>query len=114
MVSCSRTTKMYHYHQHITSNISVYPTIYWWWALKYRSTKWLKGGHMRHDIHIAFVFRDKFALSRFVLDVVRPRKDHVVLVDFNPWGETTDSLMFSWQELTDLHHSGHVEFRFTF
>ena len=48
------------------------------------------------------------------MDVVRPRKDDVVLMDFNPWGETTDSLMFSWQELADCHHSDHVEFRFTF
>ena len=49
------------------------------------------------------------------MDVVRPRKDEVILVDFNPWGDTTDSLMFSWQELaTDITHSDHseVEFRF--
>ena len=107
---------MYHYHQLITSNISVYPTVYCFFGVglfnyvpEHQVAK-----RWSHDIHTAFVFRDKFALSRFVMDVVRPRKDHVVLVDFNPWGETTDSLMFSWQELTDLHHSGHVEFRFTF
>ena len=66
------------------------------------------------SIHIGFALRDKFALPRFVIDVVRPRKDDVVLVDFNPWGETTDSLMFSWQELADCPHSDHMEFRFTF
>ena len=33
------------------------------------------------------------------MDVVRPSKDTVVLVDFNPWGQTTDSLLFSWEEL---------------
>ena len=48
------------------------------------------------------------------MDVVRPRKDDVILMDFNPWGETTDSLMFSWQELTDFSHSDHVEFRLKF
>ena len=48
------------------------------------------------------------------MDVVRPRKDEVVLVDFNPWGETTDSLMFSWQELSDGNPSDHVEFRLIF
>ena len=49
------------------------------------------------------------------MDVVRPRKDEVILVDFNPWGDTTDSLMFSWQELTtDITHSDRVEFRLTF
>eukprot|EP00090_Calanus_glacialis_P017849 TRINITY_DN27706_c0_g1_i8.p1 TRINITY_DN27706_c0_g1~~TRINITY_DN27706_c0_g1_i8.p1 ORF type:complete len:336 (-),score=132.00 TRINITY_DN27706_c0_g1_i8:64-1071(-) len=45
--------------------------------------------------------RDKFPLEHFVMDVTRPRKDNVVLVDFNPWGDTTDSLMFSWEELDE-------------
>ena len=41
----------------------------------------------------------RLPLTRFVMDVVRPSKDNVVLVDFNPWGDTTDSLLFSWAEL---------------
>ena len=46
--------------------------------------------------------RSKFPLSRFVMDVVRPSKDTVILMDFNPWGQTTDSLLFSWEELDAL------------
>ena len=46
--------------------------------------------------------RSRFPLSCFVMDVVRPSKDNVILVDFNPWGQTTDSLLFSWDELDSL------------
>ncbi|XP_042242061.1 cell division cycle protein 123 homolog isoform X3 [Homarus americanus] len=37
-----------------------------------------------------------------VVDVYRPVKDHVILLDFNPFGETTDGLLFSWPELKGL------------
>lgn len=40
----------------------------------------------------------KFPLDNYVLDVVRYRKDKVVLVDVNPYGNTTDSLLFDWNE----------------
>ena len=33
-----------------------------------------------------------------VADVVRHRKDRVSLVDFNPYGPTTDSLLFDWDQ----------------
>ena len=58
--------------------------------------------------------RSKFPLSRFVMDVVRPSKDYVILVDFNPWGQTTDSLLFSWQELDLMLQTPHdsVDFRY--
>jgi len=46
---------------------------------------------------------NRFQLDRYTVDVTRPRKDKVILVDFNPWGETTDSLMFSWEELEDFN-----------
>jgi len=46
--------------------------------------------------------RDKFPLDRYVVDLTRQRKDKVILVDFNPWGETTDSLLFSWEELEGM------------
>lgn len=45
---------------------------------------------------------DKFPLKSYVMDVTRPRKDKVILVDFNPWGDTTDSLLFSWEELEEM------------
>ena len=37
--------------------------------------------------------------SSDVFDVYRPAKDRVVLLDFNPFGETTESLLFSWSEM---------------
>lgn len=53
-----------------------------------------------HDI-ISF-FKEqiapKFPLDNYVMDVVRQRKDKIVLVDINPYGITTDSLLFDWNE----------------
>nr|XP_057933354.1 cell division cycle protein 123 homolog [Doryrhamphus excisus] len=36
----------------------------------------------------------------FVLDVYRDSQGRVWLIDLNPFGEVTDSLLFSWEELT--------------
>ena len=41
--------------------------------------------------------------SNFVFDIIRKRKDVVRLVDFNPFGPTTDSLLFDWDELKGEH-----------
>ena len=43
------------------------------------------------------------SLSDIVFDIVRLRKDHVRLVDINPFGPTTDSLLFEWDELADIN-----------
>ena len=40
----------------------------------------------------------KFPLDDYVFDVVRQWKDRVSLVDLNPYGPTTDSLLFDWAE----------------
>jgi len=55
--------------------------------------------------------RSKFPLTKYVIDVVRPSKDNVILLDFNPWGLTTDSLMYTWEEL-DSWDKTWIEFRF--
>ena len=34
-----------------------------------------------------------------VIDVYRPNSGRIVLIDINPFGETTDSLLFDWEEL---------------
>jgi hypothetical protein len=51
---------------------------------------------------IASFFReqicDKFPLDSYVLDVVRRWKDRVNLIDVNPFGLTTDSILFDWNE----------------
>ena len=40
-------------------------------------------------------------LHSVVIDVYRPNSGRVVLIDINPFGETTDSLLFDWEELSD-------------
>jgi len=47
----------------------------------------------------------KFPCDNYVFDVIRSRKDKVVLVDFNPFGETTDALFFTWPEIMELSSS---------
>jgi len=44
----------------------------------------------------------KFPASNYVFDVVRSRKGKVMLVDFNPYGIVTDSLMYTWDDLDKL------------
>lgn len=43
--------------------------------------------------------KGKFADSDFTFDVWHRSKGNVVLVDFNPFGPLTDSLLFSWNDL---------------
>ncbi|XP_043570091.1 cell division cycle protein 123 homolog isoform X1 [Chiloscyllium plagiosum] len=42
----------------------------------------------------------KFLDEDFVFDVYRDSQGKMWLIDFNPFGEVTDSLLFSWEELT--------------
>ena len=45
--------------------------------------------------------KDKFADSDFVFDVYIDNAD-IYLVDFNPFGPVTDSILFTWDELHQL------------
>lgn len=47
--------------------------------------------------------QSKFPLDNYVVDVFRSKKDSVKLIDFNPFGITTDAILFDWNEepLTD-------------
>jgi len=61
----------------------------------------------------------KFPLENYVLDVFRSKKDSVKLIDFNPFGITTDAILFDWAEqplaeTTELttEWDGTPEFRF--
>lgn len=54
----------------------------------------------------------KFPLDDYVMDVVRHCKDKVSLVDINPYGVTTDSLLFDWSEEVLLQGGDVPEFRF--
>ncbi|XP_072327104.1 translation initiation factor eIF2 assembly protein isoform X2 [Scyliorhinus torazame] len=42
----------------------------------------------------------KFLDEDFVFDVYRDSQGKMWLIDFNPFGEVTNSLLFSWEELT--------------
>ncbi|XP_057710052.1 translation initiation factor eIF2 assembly protein [Corythoichthys intestinalis] len=46
--------------------------------------------------HIQYRFLD----DDFVLDVYRDSQGRVWLIDLNPFGKVTDSLLFTWEELT--------------
>ncbi|KAH7938251.1 hypothetical protein HPB49_021981 [Dermacentor silvarum] len=46
--------------------------------------------------------KSKFVSSSYVFDVYRKRKDVVKLLDFNPFGTHTDSLLFDWEELENF------------
>ncbi|XP_008314381.1 translation initiation factor eIF2 assembly protein [Cynoglossus semilaevis] len=46
--------------------------------------------------HVQF----RFPGEDFVLDVYRDSNGKVWLIDLNPFGEVTDSLLFTWEELT--------------
>ncbi|XP_075868254.1 translation initiation factor eIF2 assembly protein isoform X3 [Nelusetta ayraudi] len=46
--------------------------------------------------HVQYKFPDE----DFVFDVYRDSQGKVWLIDLNPFGEVTDSLLFSWEELT--------------
>ncbi|XP_051889472.1 cell division cycle protein 123 homolog [Pristis pectinata] len=46
----------------------------------------------------------KFPDEDFVFDVYRDSQGKVWIIDFNPFGEVTNSLLFSWDELTSGHN----------
>lgn len=56
----------------------------------------------------------KFPSSSYVFDVYRRKEKNVQLLDFNPFGRVTDSLLFSWEELDQYIEiqDGIPEFRY--
>jgi len=67
---------------------------------------------IKQDIFTFFKehIQNKFNCDNYVFDVIRSKKDKVILVDFNPFGETTDALFFTWEELKSWN--SHFEFRY--
>jgi len=45
---------------------------------------------------------EKFPDSNYVFDVYQVSKDSIRLIDFNPFGVTTDSLLFEWDDLINI------------
>lgn len=54
----------------------------------------------RFEMHI----QEGFPLQRYAFDVFvgRPPRRKVSLIDFSPWGATTDPLLFDWEELHEI------------
>lgn len=51
----------------------------------------------------------KFLDEDFVFDIYRDSEGKIWLIDFNPFGEVTDSLLFTWEELTNGRVPGDEE-----
>jgi hypothetical protein len=51
----------------------------------------------------------KFTSINFVFDVLRTKKDKVILIDFNPFCETTNALFFTWEELNSWSTKNNTE-----
>ncbi|XP_065661702.1 cell division cycle protein 123 homolog [Hydra vulgaris] len=65
--------------------------------------------HTQKDILLQEIIRffnlkikSKFLDSNFVFDIVKLENGCYKLLDFNPFGEVTDGLLFSWSELLSL------------
>ena len=56
---------------------------------------------------------EQSGIDKVVMDIARPSKDVVKLIDFNPFGPTTDIKLFEWSELEEMEVANeHIEFRF--
>jgi hypothetical protein len=49
-----------------------------------------------------------------VIDVYRPNRGRVLLIDINPFGQSTDSLLFDWDELNAMRDDYRLEVIFNF
>ncbi|KAG5064434.1 hypothetical protein JHK85_005617 [Glycine max] len=57
-------------------------------------------------------FLAKFESENYAFDVCITKDERVKIVDSNPWGAFTLSLLFTWDELDHIHSEGNdVEFR---
>jgi hypothetical protein len=71
-------------------------------------------GSVRRDL-VTFYrehIKGRFPSDSFVFDVTRPGKDKVILVDFNPFGRTTDGLLFDWEELDSWPGEAELDLRY--
>jgi len=56
--------------------------------------------------------QNKFPSIDFVVDIYRKDSNKLYIIDFNPWGPMTDTLLFDWSELLTLSNNEKPEFRF--
>ncbi|RUS74577.1 hypothetical protein EGW08_017658 [Elysia chlorotica] len=51
----------------------------------------------------------RFPQSSYVFDVTRPKQGSITLIDFNPFGEVTDGILFTWDDLPTLNESCDID-----
>ncbi|CAM2708411.1 unnamed protein product [Rotaria socialis] len=59
--------------------------------------------------------QNKFPSTDFVIDIYRKDSNKLYIIDFNPWGPMTDSLLFDWPDLVNLslqNNNDEPEFRY--
>jgi len=63
--------------------------------------------------HVKDKLAEEPSIDNVVMDITRPFKDVVKLIDFNPFGPTTDINLFQWTELDEMEAiDRHVDFRY--
>jgi len=51
---------------------------------------------------------NQFGIANYTIDVYIDRKKRVWIIDFNPFGEPTSSLLYDWNELIALYDNGSI------
>ena len=55
--------------------------------------------------------KEKFVINSYCIDIYIDRKKRIWIVDFNPFGNPTDSLLFEWHELVNFSDESNFEMR---
>jgi len=50
-----------------------------------------------------------YVICLVVIDVYRPNRGRILLIDINPFGQLTDSLLFDWDELNAIRDNDDLE-----
>ncbi|CAF0883297.1 unnamed protein product [Rotaria sp. Silwood1] len=53
--------------------------------------------------------QNKFPSVDFVVDIYRKDSNKLYIIDFNPWGPMTDSLLFDWPDILTLSLQNNIE-----
>jgi hypothetical protein len=64
-------------------------------------------------LHMSLII-NAFNKLLVVIDVYRPNRGRVLLIDINPFGQSTDSLLFDWDELNAMRDDYRLEVIFNF
>lgn len=72
----------------------------------------LKENSLMKPVKTGIIF-DNWNSYVVVFDVYidQPPKNRVLLMDFNPWGEQTDGLLFEWEDLEKMDKNAGVTYK---